>query len=1010
MRNHKLFCIAVFSLTLAGLLSAAALAQTTSGTIRGTVADETGGILPGVEVTVTNVDTGATRLAISDDEGRYQVPELTPGNYEVSAALTGFTTAVRSGIGITVNRQARVDLTLSVGEISERVVVTGEAPQVDTTSSTIVGLVDEAKIADLPLNGRSFTDLITIQMGTFELPTGASNSASGFGTKISISGARPSSVAFLLDGNFVNGTLANTPGGATGLFLGVETLREFSVLTNTYGAEYGQSMGGIINAATKSGTNQLHGSVFYYHRNDNLDARNFFDTDPSNPTERSSPPEFRRHQFGFTAGGPIVSDKTFIFGGYEGLRELLATSRVFNTYADSAQQGFYPIDSPVTDPSNLCARIDNGLAGTGFSATYLPATNQCQIPVGGAAVPGGPTVADYNDLFLPTPNLGVTDPQNGIGQAVKQLPRVSNQDNFVIKLDHIFSDSDSFFARYTLDDADVDSPLINFKTIFITRNQYVTLEEKHVFSPTLLNVARVGFNRSSLQESDFGLDGPIPENMQLVPTDASALPEFQSGLLGTWTPPGTGAGFSGPMGGSTVTPRIYSTNLFEYSDTVSWTRGPHSIKFGANLKRVQGNLISPQRTFGSLSMGSIPFTYIVGASVNALSFITGDSNVQRGMRFWAMGFFIQDDYQIRPNLTLNLGLRYEPSTEHTEVNDKIGMLLDIRTDTESVSVPQSYLNPTKKNWAPRLGLAWDPFGDGKTSVRAGFGMFYNIQMTELDRISATSNPPFTTIATPSGLSFPYDFEACCRTSGSSTRTALELIDHQNAPQSYRMQWNLNIQREIVADTTLTVGYVGARGVDLFNVYQWNQPDPVLPSQCDATGGVTCVNPMPERSPYYWPLMGDRPDNSFLFGRTCPPGGPGFFRCARLNNSFDSVPQRSGGADSYYHGLQLQLNKRFSRGFQVQGAYSWSHSIDTSSKQIRGPGESTPECQFQELAGYARRKGQFKLRRHPQLHPELHRRSAGQHSDGCGWRHSGRLADGRHRDPGQRSARDHPAGV
>ena len=940
MRNHKLFCIAVFGLTLVILLSVTASAQSTSGTIRGTVADESGGILPGVEVTVTNLETGATRLAISDDEGRYQVPELTPGNYEVSAALTGFTTAVRSGIAITVNRQARVDLTLSVGEISERVVVTGEAPQVDTTSSTIVGLVDEAKIADLPLNGRSFTDLITIQMGTFELPTGASNSASGFGTKISISGARPSSVAFLLDGNFVNGTLANTPGGATGLFLGVETLREFSVLTNTYGAEYGQSMGGIINAATKSGTNQLHGSVFYFHRNDNLDARNFFDTDPSNPTERSSPPEFRRNQFGFTAGGPIVEDKTFIFGGYEGLREFLATSRVFNTYSDDAQRGFYPADDPVTDPGNLCARIDNTINGFGFFATYLPATNQCQIPVGGAAYPGGPTVADYNDLFLPTPNLGVTDPQNGVGQAVAELPRVSNQDNFVVKLDHIFSDSDSFFGRYTLDDADVDSPIINFKTLFVTRNQYVTLEEKHVFSPTLLNVARVGFARSSLKESDFGKDGPIPENMQLVPTDGSALPEFQSGLLGTWNPPATGAGFAGQMGGSTVTPRIYRTNLFEYSDTVSWTRGPHSVKFGANLKRVQANLISPQRTFGSLAMGSIPFTYIVGAPTASLSFITGDSNVQRGIRFWAMGFFIQDDYQIRPNLTLNLGLRYEPSTEHTEVNNKIGTLINIRTDTESVSVPSTYKNPTKNNWAPRLGLAWDPFGDGKTSVRAGFGMFYNIQMTELDRISATSNPPFTTIATVGQLPFPFDFDACCRTSSAATRTALELIDYNDAPQSYRIQWNLNVQREIVADTTLTVGYVGARGVDLFKVYQWNQPDPVLASQCDATGGVTCVNPDPGRSLYYWPAFGDRPDNSFLFGRTCPPGGPGFFRCPRLNPNFDSSIQRSGGADSYYHGLQLQVNKRFSQGFQVQGAYAWSHSIDTSSKQIRGPGEST----------------------------------------------------------------------
>ena len=943
----------VLGLIVALFVPVTGLAQTTSGTILGTVADETGGVLPGVEVTVTNLDTGATRLAISDDEGRYRAPEVAPGNYEISAALAGFTTAVRSGINMTVNRQARVDLTLSVGNISERVVVTGEAPAVDTTSSTIVGLVDEAKIRDLPLNGRSFSDLVTLQMGTFELPTGSSNSASGFGTKISISGARPSANSFLLDGNFVNGTLGNTPGGATGLFLGIETLREFSVLTNTYGAEYGQSMGGIINAVTKSGTNELHGSVFYFHRNDNLDARNFFDRDPSNPTQRSDPPEFRRHQFGFTAGGPIVPDKTFIFGGFEGLRESLGTSIVFGTYTDEAKQGIFPIDSPITDASNPCARIDNALGSAPFSATYLAATNRCQIPLGGPAVSGGPSVADYIARFLPPANQGVRDALNGTGEGVLQHSKISDEDNFVIKLDHNFSDSDSMFVRYTFDDATVDRPLINFATGFITRNQYVTVEEKHIFSPTLLNVARVGFNRSALLERDFPIGGAIPENMQLVPTNRSALPELQSGLLGTWTPPGTGGGFSGPMGGSSVTPRIYRTNLFEYADTLNWTSGSHSVKVGANLKRVQANLISPQRTFGSFQMKDI-FNFLVGSKTNGLSYITGDSNVQRGIRFWAMGFFMQDDVQISPGLTLNLGLRYEPSTGHSEVNGKLGTVKDIRTQTKSESVDVIFKNPTGKNFAPRIGFAWDPFGDGKTAVRAGFGLFYNIQMTELDRISATSNPPHTTIATVSSLPFPFDFEACCTAAGGAARTSLELVDY-NAPQSYRMQWNLNIQHEIVNDTTATVGYVGARGVDLFRVYQWNQPDPVDPSTCQPNDGPTCVNPLPARGPYYYPRYGDRPDSSFIFGgriptftspgvrgagRTCPKGGGGFFRCARLNPSFDTSIQRSGGADSYYHGLQLQLNKRFSKGFQVQASYAWSHSIDTSSKQIRGPGESS----------------------------------------------------------------------
>ncbi|MEE8461643.1 MAG: TonB-dependent receptor, partial [Acidobacteriota bacterium] len=925
----------------------AALAQTTSGTIRGVVADETGGILPGVEVTVTNLDTGASRLAISDDEGRYQVPELPPGNYEVSAALTGFTTAVRSGIAITVNRQARVDLTLSVGEITERVVVTGEAPQVDTTSSTIVGLVDAAKIADLPLNGRSFTDLATLQMGVMKLTTGASNSASGFGAKITVSGARPSANSFLLDGNFVNDTLNNTPGGATGLFLGVETLREFSVLTNTFSAEYGQSMGAIINAVTKSGTNEVHGSVFFFHRNDNLDARNFFD-----PGE--DPPEFRRNQFGFTLGGPIVPNKTFIFGGYEGLRENLGKSLVFGTLTEEAKQGLFPVSDPGAP--NPCQTIQDSLF-TGFTATFDAALNRCQIPLGGPAIPGGPDVTDWYRFLPPANSPVLRDPANGIGEGIVGRNRTPDQDNFVIKVDHNFSDSDSFFVRYTFDDATVQNELINFSTGFVTRNQYLTLEEKHIFSPTLLNVARVGYNRSALLELDFPLGAQIPEELQLVPTNRSALPEFQSGLLGTWTPPGTGAGaFVAPIGGSTVTPRIYRTNLFEYSDTLTWTSGRHSVKLGANLKRVQANMISPQRTFGSFQFGSGGiFDYLTGAPRNSLSFITADSNVQRGIRFWTMGFFVQDDFQVRSNLTLNLGLRYEPSTEHTEVNNKLGTLKDIRTQTASEAVDAIFRNPTKNNFAPRIGFAWDPFGDGKTSVRAGFGIFYNIQMAEIDRISATSNPPFTTITTVSSLPFPYDFDACCATASAASRTSLELIDFE-APQSYAMQWNLNVQRELVADTTLTVGYVGSRGVDLFRVYQWNSADPVLASQCDATGGVTCVNPDPGRSLFYFPAFGDRPDNSFLFGRTCPPGGPGFFRCPRLNPNFDAVIQRSGGADSYYNSLQFSLNKRFSQGFQIQATYNWSHSIDTSSKQIRGPGESQQTASTQNSFDTPAEKG------------------------------------------------------
>jgi hypothetical protein len=955
MRSNKLFCIAAFSLTLAGLLSAAALGQAASATISGTVQDATGGILPGVEVVVTNLDRGATRTTVSDDEGRYSTPELAPGNYEVEAALTGFQTAVRTGINLAVGRHAVVNLTLSIGEITERVVVTGEAPAVETTSSTISGLVDDRKIRDLPLNGRSFSSLVTLQMGTALNTVGTKSSNAGFGPKISISGARPSSNSFLLDGNFINDTLNNSPAGATGQMLGVETLREFRVLTNTYSAEYGQSMGGIILAASKSGTNQLHGNVFYFHRNDNLDARNFFDVDSINPTPRSDPEEFRRHQFGFTLGGPIVLNKTFIFGGYEGFRESLGTSTPIGTLTDE-------LKSCATLPAGSCPLTD---------------------PTTGAPLVIGPGVEEYF-IFFPDVNSPVARAtSSGIGEAIVKRNTVSEQDNFMIKVDHNFSDSDTIFGRYTIDDATADAEGVNFATRFVTRNQYVTLEWKHIFSPTLLNVARVGYNRNALSDRDFP-QFDFDESLQLVPTNRSVVPELAKGLLGTFTPPGTGgATFGvGTIGGNTATPRIYRTNLFEYADTVTWTTGQHSVKIGVDFKRVQANLISPQRTFGSMQFGfggSAIFNFYNGTG-GPLSFITQESDAIRGMRYWVMGFFIQDDFQVRPNLTLNLGLRYEPSTEHTEVNDKLATLMDIRKETSTTLVNSNYKNPTKKNFAPRIGLAWDPFGDGKTAVRAGFGLFYNIQMSEVDRISATSNDPTTRIATVN-VPFPYDFETCC-VGGSAGLPALELIDYLDPPQSYRMQWNLNVQRELVADTTLTVGYVGARGVDLFRVFQWNGPDPVDPSQCGPTDGPTCVNPDPSRSRFYFPAPEDRPDNSFLFGAdgelgsvptagnpcTVPPGSRIPSRCQALNPNIAAAIQRSGGADSYYHSLQLSLNKRFSQGFQVQGSYTWAQSIDTSSKQIRGPGESAQTYSTQNWLDGSEERGPSNHPRPPTIGP------------------------------------------
>jgi len=825
--------------------------QTTTASIMGTVHDQSGAVLPGVSVAVKSLETGASREVMTDDSGHYAAPQLPLGDYQVEASLAGFQTEVRTGIRLTIGREAVVDFSLAVGEISERVQVTGDAPIIETTSSTIAGLVDDKKIRDLPLNGRSFSDLVTLQVGAVTQTLGARSSGSGFGLKISVAGARPSENSFLLDGNFVNDTLNNTPAGVTGLFLGVETLREFTVLTNTFSAEYGQSAGAVVNAVTKSGTNDFHGATFYFHRNSALDARNFFD--------RERVPPFRRHQYGGILGGPLVRNKTFFFFGYEALREGLGVTQIIDTLTADARQGIIP---DATQPGGV------------------------------RRVTVGPGIADYFILY-PLPNGRAK--AAGAAEHLYARNNQSLQDNVVGKIDHVLSESDSLFVRYTFDDADVSRPSLNFATVLHSRNQYVTIEEKKVFSSRWLNIARVGFNRSVISDNERPLID-LPERLQLVPTGRNAIPDIARGQLGNFGVTGLTS-----IGNGSAVPRIYHLNLFEYSDTLSYLRGAHSIKFGANIKRVQANMISPQRLFGSITFNSI-VDFLQG-NAGIYQFVKPGSDVIRGQRFTVYGFFVQDDVRIRPNLTLNIGLRYEPSTIHREVNGKVSNLRDPRRDAALTVGDPFFENPTMRNFAPRVGLAWDPFGNGKTSIRAGFGLFYNIQMADIDRITTTSNPPFATVLAFNNFRFPFDFEAVLR-GANEPRPALESIDFRPG-QPYRIQYNLNIQRELMPGTSFTVGYVGARGVDLFRIYNANQPDPI-------------PSPNPARpTPYYFP--------------------PGL---SLLNPNFNVILQRSTGADAYYSSMQLSLNRRFSSGFQAQASYTFGKSIDTSSKSIRTQAESS----------------------------------------------------------------------
>jgi carboxypeptidase family protein/TonB-dependent receptor-like protein len=804
-----------------------------NATVLGTVTDPGGAVIPGAAVQVKNTGTGRVQNTQTDEQGRYTLPDLPIGAYEVQASKPGFQTTVRRGVTLTVGAQAIVDLSLSVGQSQQTVTVEADVSAVDTVSTAVSSYISAKQIEDLPLNGRNFTDLVALIPGVAsgsQIGQGGANLLYGVEQNFSVSGARSEGQAYLLDSTNIQGFWNHGSGsGVMGTTLGIEGIAEFSVLTNTYSAQFGGN-GAVVNAVTKSGTNDFHGSAYEFLRNSALDARNFFD----GPVK----PSFKQNQFGGSIGGPIKKDKLFFFVNDEELRRSLGQTVVALVPDAAAHQG-----------------IVNGV----------------NVPINAAIKP-------ILDLYpLPTTNLG-----NGIGSTTQVDTQTGNENYLLGRIDYTISARDSLFVRYVKDFGDVTMPFLGsplpprWPEIGSTRNQFATIEWRRVISPSMLNLLRFSFTRT--RETD----------VQAKPDQASALNFFpdrhQNG----------GVNITGlaSIGTSIFAPLLEVQNKFPLSDDFSWTHKSHSLRIGGAIDRVQSNF-QQQGWWGGFYTFSGISNFLQGIPSLFQGPEPGLTDSYRDFREREFDLYIHDEWKAMPKLTLNLGIRYEFVTNPTTNVHPLNAVTNPPFGTFQ-RVPNVFAdNPATRNFDPRIGVAYDPFGDHKTAIRAGVGVFYNPIRARSYASGYYFNPPYALAFVPLPQ-FPNPFPGAL-----PPPAQLVGVDyHPNVtPKMY--QWNLNIQRQLFESTTITVGYVGSRGLHLYAARDVN---PVMPT---VVNGVS------------------------VFG--VPRGATaGIISNPRLNPAAAALSSAAPVADSSYHSLQVGVNRRFSHGVQSQLSYTWSKCLDDAS--------------------------------------------------------------------------------
>lgn len=839
---------------------AASLLAQAGASITGTITDATGAPVPGVAVNVKNEENGFVREVVTDGSGFYNAASLPVGRYDVKASRRGFESETKTGLDLVVGQTAAVNFVMRLGELRQTVTVNAEGPAVNVTTQSTAGLVGEREVKQLPLNGRSYDELLTLNPGIVNYTaertggTGASNSA--VGNMFVVDGRRPQENLFLLNGiEYTSASEINlTPGGTSGELLGVDAVREFNVLDDDYGAQYGKRDGAQVLIVTDSGTNELHGSAYDFMRNSALDSRNFFD--------EGSIPQFERNEFGGALGGPIQKNKTFIFGNYEGFR---------------SDQGL----SDVTLVPDNNARL--GL---------LPGPNGTTVNVGIA--PG------VQPLLALWPVENGPDLGSGIGEAFSHPFQNIREDFGTARVDHTFNEKDSMFGVYTIDDSDDYTPAADPFSITPEnlREQVVSVEENHVFSPTTLNSAEVGFSRGAYYFTGLstvtapGFIQGDPVGAVVVGGGTAVNAASQITAAGT----NVGANF------------VADRNLFTYEDHLEMTKGANMLSFGASLQRIQANDNMAADQDGQASFSSLT-NFLEG---DIATFTAVPESTLLGWRSWQGAWFFQDTVKVKSNLELRLGFRDEFTSGWNGTYGRAANFLfgpgGVINSQPTVGNSVFTVNNARFLPEPRAGLAWDVFGKGKTVIHAGAGIYYDL----LDDLSyrLDQNPPFNTtlILKNQPISSLSIVPGAPLPSGARVSPAGV---QPNADTPEVVKYNFSIQQTIAPRTMLSVGYVGSRGFHEMLQLDANEPVPTI---CPA---APCPATLAAGTIYY------------------PKGAP------LANPAVSNTTTWMSEGMSSYDALQVDVNHHFDRGLQVRGIYTYSRSLDDGAAWNSSVAANTP---------------------------------------------------------------------